>query len=179
MEQKIEHIEEREKQKEKKEITKLEREKQKKLDQIKKDWEREMEIMKNRLISQANMETRKNKLEVREDIFQEVFKRARNKLKEKSPLEYEEYIRKAIGRASKILEGGIIIHCNENSRDIVEKLSKKIDPELDVQADLDCSGGIKAVSREGTVLDMTFEANLKRIKRELRKEISDILFTGE
>ncbi|MFW6038389.1 MAG: V-type ATP synthase subunit E [Candidatus Saliniplasma sp.] len=179
VEQKIKHIKKREKQKEKKEIAKLEKEKEQRIDKIKKEGEREINTMKNRLISQANLKTRKNKLKVREDIFQEVFEQARNKLKDSSPEEYEDYIRKAIGRAEKILEEEVTIHCNESSKDIVENLSNKINPKLKVQADLDCSGGIKAESREGTVLDMTFEANLKRIKKELRKEISDILFTEE
>ncbi len=154
----------------------IEKEKQRRLDELEKEKNREIQTMKNRIISQAKLEAKKEKLKVREEMIEEVFNRAKEELDSKQPGEYKGYLKQSIDEANKLLEGKIKIRCEKKAEKLVQKLAGEIDPEMDVKADLKTIGGIKAISEKGSTMDLTFEANLKRRKKELRKEISDILF---
>ncbi|MBS3816229.1 MAG: hypothetical protein KGY76_01555 [Candidatus Thermoplasmatota archaeon] len=157
----------------------IEQEKERKLEEIRKEKEREINTMKNRILSQAKLEKRKKKLSIREKMIERVFEKAEEKLAAMDPEEYEDYLRKAIGRSTNILPGEVTIICESESEEEVKKLAKKIDPSLRITTGLDSIGGIKAKSEEGSTIDLTFEANIERRKKELRKEISDILFPEE
>ncbi len=176
---KIQNILSRGKDKAEKERKKIESEKERKLDDIEKEMERKIKTSKNRIISQAKLESRKKKLQVREEMMEKVFKMAKEKLRSMDTGEYEDYLRLAIGKSANLLEGNIIIHCSPDSEDKVKGMARKISSDLEVKGDLDTIGGVKAVSDSGATMDLTFEAELERNKKELRKEISDILFTEE
>ncbi|MGM0509574.1 MAG: V-type ATP synthase subunit E [Thermoplasmatota archaeon] len=176
---KIQNIRSRRDDKAEKERNKIESEKEMKLDEIRKEMERKIKTSKNRIISQAKLESRKKKLRVREEMMEKVFKMAKEKLRSMDTSEYEDYLRLAIGKSANLLEGNIIIHCSPDAESKVKDLAGKISHDLEVKGDLDTTGGIKAVSDRGATMDLTFEAELERNKKELRKEISDILFKEE
>ena len=175
VDRKVENIVEREKEKAEEAKQEIEREKNRKLDEIRKKREREIKTMKNRILSQAKLKRQKKKLSVREEMMERAFDEAKNRLKEMSPGEYEDYLRQAIGKAADVLEGDVTILCNSEGEEKVKELAEKIKPSLKVKSELETIGGIKAES-EGSRIDFTFEANLERKKKEIRKEIADILF---
>ncbi len=154
----------------------IEKEKERRLDEIRKKEKREIETMENRILSQAKLESRKKKMNIREEMIERVFKRARERLEELDPSEYEEYLKKSIKKSMQVLGEDIVIHCNEESVDEVQSIAREFDPSLDIEGGLNSLGGIKATSKKGAEIDFTFEANIERNKKELRKEISEILF---
>ncbi|MFO7791622.1 MAG: V-type ATP synthase subunit E [Candidatus Saliniplasma sp.] len=174
---KAEDILEREKKKAKKKTTEIQKEKEKKLGELKNEREREIKTMRNRIISQAKLEKQKKKLKVREKMIDKVFDRVHDELEDTDPSRYEDFLRQAIGKASGVFEGKTIIHCSSKSEEIVKQLAQKIDPSLQIKSDLKTIGGIIAESESGAKIDMTFESNVERRKREFRKDISDILFS--
>ena len=157
----------------------IRQEKKRRLDELEKRKEREIKTLKNRIISQAELEARKKKLRVREDMIDKVFHIVKRRLEETSASEYEDYIQGSIEKAYELLEGDITIYCNPKAKRIVRDIVEEIDPVLEIETDLDSIGGIKAVSDKGSTIDMTFEANMDRERKDLRKEIFDILFPEE
>lgn len=157
----------------------IEQEKEKKLDALRKEKEREIKTLKNRLLSQAELEKRKKKLNVREEMIEKVFDESKARLEKMDPGDYDDYLRKSIGRSARLLEGEIKVYCDPDAQEKVKELAEKIDPSIKLEGSLDSIGGIKAVSESGATIDLTFEANLKRKKKELRKQISEILFPEE
>ncbi len=157
----------------------IEKEKERKLDEIRKKNEREIKTMKNRILSQAKLESRKKKLNIREEMMERVFENAKEKLEETDPSEYKDYLKDAVEKSTDVLGEDITVHCNEESEDIVRDMVDDIDPSIEVESSLDSIGGIKASSKKGAEIDLSFEANLKRIRKNLRKEISDILFAED
>ncbi len=154
-------------------------EKEKKLDELRKESERELRTLKNRIHSQAKLEARKMELKVREEMIEDVFQGSLERLKDTPPEEYSAYLRQAIGKCVNILGDDIVIECNEESLDTVKDLANKIASGLRVEPNLQAVGGIKARSKDGSYIDMTFEANLERIKKDLRKEVTEMMFKEE
>lgn len=179
VENKIESIMQEEKKKAKKIKKEIEQEKEKRLDELRKEKEREISTMKNRIISQAELESRKKKLTIREEMIERVFERVRERLKELDASEYEDYLRESVERAESVLQGKITIHCDTEQKEFIEQIVNERDDSMELKDDIETLGGIKATSDRGTTINMTFEANLERKKKDLRKEISDILFPEE
>lgn len=176
---KVDSIMDREEEKAEEIREEIRKEKERKLKQIEKKKKREIKTMKNRILSQAKLEKRKKKLKIREEMIDRVMNRAKEKLEEIEPEEHEDFLRKSIGQASNVLKGEITLRCNDESEEMVSELADKIDPSLEIEGGLKTKGGIKAVSNKGSSIDLTFEANLERRRKGLRKEISDILFSEE
>jgi len=179
VQEKIDSIMEEKNEKTKQVMEEIEKEKERRLNEIEKEKEREIKTLKNRIISQAELESRKKRLNVREEMIERVFDNSRKELRELGPEDYDEYIEESIEKVDKLLEGEVEIHCPKESEDLVKGLSRNINPSLEVIGDLNSIGGIKAISDKGATIDLTFEANLERKKKQLRKDISDILFPEE
>ncbi len=154
-------------------------EKERKLDELKKESDRELRTLKNRIRSQAKLDARKRELEVREEMIDEIFQEALKKLGSLQAEDYKVYIRQAIGKCVKVLGKDITVSCNEESKELVSEMAKKIAPSVKVKADLISVGGIKARSESGSFIDLTFESNLERMKKDIRKEISEMMFKEE
>ncbi len=179
VEVKIREIGRRKREIAKKEIDNIRTEKERRIEEMRRREEREIKVMTNRIISQARLKKRKEVLAVREGIMEDVFQKAAEKMKTMDTEEHGSYLRHAVGNISSVLDGEVTIRCNRESESIVRELARKIDPSLKVKADLESIGGILGVSRDGTSIDLTLEANLERNRKRLRKEICDILFTEE
>jgi len=176
MNRKAENIMEREKEKAREKTKEIKKEKERKLQEITNKREREIKTMKNRIISQAKLDKQKQKLKVREEMIDQVFEKVYDELKNTDPSDYEDYLRQAIGKASNVLGDETVIHCNDESEDVVKRLAEKIDSSLQIESDINIIGGIIAESKSGAKIDMSFESNIERRKKELRKDISDIIF---
>ncbi len=182
VEDKIESIKQEKRKKAEKIRKEIEQEKERRCDELKKEKEREINTMKNRIISQAELESRKKRLTVREEMIERVFDKAKERLREMDPSDYKDYLQSSLEKITKLLEGDITIHCNSDERDMIDQVIGDIEHSfgsVEITDDLDTIGGIKANSDKGTSIDMTFEANLERKKKELRKEVSEILFLEE
>lgn len=151
-------------------------EKERKIDEIKKKKEREIQTIQNRIISQAKLEKRKKVLNEREKIIDQVFNEAKEKIRDMEPEEYENYLKDALKRSVNILSEEAVLHCNSENVDKIKQIADELDLSNKIEGDLITIGGIKAVSKDGSKIDLTFEANLERKKRDLRKEVSNILF---
>ncbi len=176
---KVDSIMEEEKEKAEQVKKEIEQEKERRLKEIEKEKEREIKTLKNRIISQAELKSRKKRLNVREEMIEKVFDRTRERLQDMDPSDYKGYIKKSIEKAEKLLEGEVTVHCSDGFESEVKDIAEEIDPNLDVVGDLKTIGGVKAISDRGASIDMTFEANLERKKKQLRKEIAEILFPEE
>ena len=176
---KIDSIKQCHKEQEKKILDDIEDEKDSCMEEIRKHEAREIKVMSNRIISQAKLDKRKKVLKVREEEIDRVFEQALKKARELGPEEQKDYLRQAIGKVSSLLDGDVTIHCTKENETTVKELAEKIDPKLKVEADLSNVTGITGKSDDGTSLDLTIEANLQRMKKDLRKEVSRILFTEE
>lgn len=151
-------------------------EKEKRLAEMRKESEREFRTLKNRILSQAKLEARKMELEVREEMIEQVFKEALESLGAMSTGEHQEYLRMSIGKSVNLLGQDLTVLCTEDDLASVKELARKISPSVEVEASLDSVGGIKARSKDGAFIDLTFEANLERKRKELRREISEMMF---
>ncbi len=177
-ENKVREIMKRQKEEARKLTDDIAAESEKRLEEIRKEEEREIKVMTNRIISQAKLDKRKLLLDVRERSIQDVFQEVHDRVYGSSPDKKEDYLRQAIGKASALLEGNITIHCNEKDGDTVKELASKIDPKLNVKDDLSGVFGIKGSSEDGTMLDLTMDANIVRMKKDIRKDIAEILLSG-
>lgn len=157
----------------------IEEEKQRRLEELEKEKEREIKTMENRIISQAKLEAKKTKLNVREKMIEDIFKEAKDDLSSKDPEEYRDYLEESIHEVLEVLDGEITLRCDPKSEELVNELVRHRDSRIQVEPDLETIGGLKASSEKGSTMDLTFEANLESEKKELRKEISEILFTEE
>ncbi len=176
---KIRKIDLRQRELAKEERDKILRERDRRMEDLRKRESREIKVMTNRIISQARLNKSKEVLAVREEIMEDVFRRAAEKTNNTDLEDRESYLRQAIGKVSSALDGKITIRCSRAYENLVRDLVDKIDPGLTVKADLESTGGIIGVSEDGISIDLTLETNLERKKKRLRKEICDILFTEE
>lgn len=177
--QKIKNIYQRQKEAEEELVGNVQMEKERRVEEIRKQKEKEIKVLTNRMISQARLKKRKKVLAVRERIMEEVLQNALDQIGDMEPGDYISYLRQAIGKMSSTLDGKVTIRCNSKSENVVRELSKKIDPELTIEADLDCIGGVMGVSEDGSTIDLTMETNLERNSKTLRKDICKIMFTEE
>lgn len=178
-ENKIETIMERANEKMNEVTQEIKENKEKKIKEIRKKREREMKTEKNRIISQAKLEKRKNILREREKLIDKVLEEAKKKISRMDPEEYEDYLIEAVEKSVKTLGEDLTIHCNKDNVNKIKEIAHEFDPSIEVQGDLRTIGGIKAISKKGASLNLTLEANLKRKKRDLRKDISNILFSED
>lgn len=139
----------------------------------------EAEILKNRKVSAAELQSRKMKLSAKQDAIKKSFEKALLKLKEMPEEKYIDFLSEEIVKIPNC-EGVIIL--NENDREkIGEELVKKANEKLkDEKLSLSkktihASGGF--ILKNGSIeINSTFETLLDSIKDELTYEVASILF---
>lgn len=180
--------------KEKAEQKKLESERkaEKEKKRIIEKGKREADRISRRILANARKKARQKKLEVRDEIIQEVFARAKEQLGEmkENSADYKEVLKDIIIEAGLTVGGGDLevllldddkeMFSDSEIREISEQISKETgkDTSLEILAELsNRSGGAIGRKSDGKVsCNNTFEARLRRMKGSLRPKIADILF---
>ena len=146
------------------------------------------ETEKQRIIANARLEVRKKRLEVQEELIQEVITALRERLAE---LSEEEYFPMLIDLTVKALEelGGeaCLVRSNEKTLKLLESRLEEFrksvaarlgrDVEISLGEPISTIGGVIVEAPDGSVrVDNTFEARIERFESELRAEIAKALF---
>ena len=147
------------------------------------------DTIEKRIIANARREARQDKLEAREEIIENVFEKAKDRLSKLREEEvYEETLRSLIINAGKTVGGGELeVSVLEGDKKRItdkENISKKIEKETDKKTSIEIKEGLKngmggaLVSRkDGRVAcDNTLKTRLERKKDELRTQIAEKLF---
>jgi len=131
------------------------------------------EGIKKILVSKANQDAKRKITKARENIIEECFENAQNKLADISDKEYEKLAIKLISEGSEKLGGNYTV---QTSRDIDRKVAKKLG--MKVTGKIEAIGGIILTSSNGKItLDNTFEGILRREKERIRIKVGKLLFS--
>lgn len=131
--------------------------------------EDDIKKMRQQEISSANLEVKRTMLNARKEVLEKVYSQAVEAIATLSPSKNEEFLKTII---EKHQSGGDKIYSNNESKEIVEKLSS-----LTYAGDIDCLGGVIIENDDGTIrLDHTYDVILKSVNEQSLKQISDILF---
>ena len=152
-------------------MPKLERE----YDKIISDGKKEADKIEKQLIGSADLCTRNNKLLILEKAVDDVFIKATEQIsKIDRNDDYSNLIKTLLDESTKILgTSKVTIFINSKDKSIVQSLlSKYADAELSPEV-INCLGGIKIKSKDGTMtFDNTLDARIQRMKPLIRKEIA-------
>jgi V/A-type H+-transporting ATPase subunit E len=167
------------------EIALMEREK------ILEDAKKQSAMRYQQIISEAKMNSRRMGLEAREEVIEESFKRAEEKLLEiasSDATEYKESLKKIITEAAYEIGGGnIIVHLKvedtakiEDSIASIENVVKEKtgnETKLEMGDNIKTIGGAILKTKNGDIeVNNTIEARMLRFKKSLRSEVAAILF---
>lgn len=143
------------------------------------------------IISEAKMNSRRMELEAREEIIEEAFKKAEEKLKEIASSDASEYkasLEKVITEAGIEIGGGnLIILVKESDAakihgslpSIEKSISDKTSnpTKLEMGESIPNIGGAIVKTKNGEIeVNNTIEARMLRFKKSLRSEVAGILF---
>lgn len=153
--------------------------------------ERQAQMKYQQLISEAKMNSKRMKLEAREKLIEESFKKARDQLKEMvaaSSDDYVESLKKLIIEASVEIGGGKLIACLKKEdvavikkeiksleKDVTDKTGQKTT--LKIGENITAIGGAIVKTENGEIeVNNTIDARMLRFKKALRSEVARVLF---
>ncbi|MEF8878970.1 MAG: V-type ATP synthase subunit E family protein [Candidatus Thermoplasmatota archaeon] len=123
--------------------------------------------------SKANQENKKKILDAKEEIINQCFQKAKEKLADLTEEEYKKIVKSYIENGKKQLDDNAKAWI---SRDVDKKIVEQED--IEVEKKIDAIGGIILKSADGKLtLDYTFENILQRDKDRLRVKIGKKLFS--
>lgn len=142
------------------------------------------------ILAQAKVEARKELLREKEQIIQNVFKEAREKLRKHTlTAEYkEDLVRITADACRKLGSNDIVIRANQRDLESLKALKNTIMREL--KADnksinislgepIEATGGVKVATADGKIeIDDTFEGIIQRLTDLLRVKVAKLLFEG-
>lgn len=153
--------------------------------------ERQAQMKYQQLISEAKMNSKRMKLEAREKLIEESFKKARDQLKEMvaaSSDDYVESLKKLIIEASVEIGGGKLIAClNKEDVAVIKKEIKSLEKDvtdktgqkttLKIGENITAIGGAIVKTENGEIeVNNTIDARMLRFKKALRSEVARVLF---
>jgi V/A-type H+-transporting ATPase subunit E len=145
-----------------------------KLNQIKNEGDKKITIMRNIHLSEARRIARRNILRAKEDLIDECFHQASDKLKDLTGEEYRNVMVQLINDSMPLINNkGFATLTREEDRIILSQF-----PNLKVKGQIIPGlGGLLLESEDGKiVVDNTFDAILERRKEDIRTEVANILF---
>lgn len=142
-----------------------------KAEEINREGEKTIERIREKILAATRREARSNIIQLKEEIIQECFERAKEYLKQIKGKEYEKIVLRLMQEGKKVLGTSIVIP----SRNVDKKIASRLG--LETQDSTTASGGIIMKSRDGTKeINYTFDALLDLWKEKLRIEIAEVLF---
>ena len=160
-------------------------------EKILEDGKKQSAMRYQQIISEAKMKSRRMELDSREEVIEESFKKAEEKLMKiasSESAEYKESIKNIITEAALEIGGGdlIILLKNEDAAKIKDSISEiendvkaKTGKEtnLEMGNNINTIGGTIVKTKNGDIeVNNTIEARMLRFKKSLRSEVARILF---
>lgn len=136
---------------------------------------KEAEKVERQIVGGADLEARNKQLAVVEEsigrVFEEAVSRIRSAERDGS---YSALVGALLDEAAGVLgTSEITVYTNARDRPLLEPLLSKYPGAALSAEDLDCMGGLRAESRDGSMsFDNTLDARLERLKPLIRKEIA-------
>jgi V/A-type H+-transporting ATPase subunit E len=144
-------------------------------DKILSEGKKEAEKLEKQIIGNADLEARNKQLLLVEESIEKVFDAAIKKIKDSDrSKDYTKLISSLLEESiNTIGTSDIIIQTNSKDKPAVESLLSKF-PGATLSSDLiECLGGIKVQSKDGTMtFDNTIDARIERLKPLIRKNIA-------
>ncbi len=155
------------------------------------DAEKQANMKYQQVISEAKMNSRRMELEAREEIIEEAFQKAEEKLKEIASSESSEYInslKEIITEAAIEIGGGELIVLLKKDdvakiKDFITSIANDVTNNAHVKTSLEIGDNINTIggaiikTKNGEIeVNNTIESRLTRFKRTLRSEVAKILF---
>ncbi len=144
-------------------------------DKILSEGKKEAEKLEKQVIGNADLESRNKQLLMVEESIEKVFAKAIKKIKDADrDKDYSKLISSMLKESTDIMgTSEIIIQTNSKDKPVVESLLSKFKGATLSSDLLDCLGGIKVKSKDGTMtFDNTIDARLERLKPLIRKDIA-------
>lgn len=155
------------------------------------DAKKQSNMKYQQLISEAKMNSRRMELEAREEIIEDAFKKAEDKLKEiasSDAAEYKESLKKIITEAATEIGGGELMVLLKDSdvtkiRDTLPAIAQDVATKTGKQTALELGENIKTIggavvrTKNGEIeVNNTIEARMSRFKKDLRSKVAAVLF---
>lgn len=144
-------------------------------DKILAEGKKEAEKLEKQIVGNADLDSRNKQLLLVEESIEKVFEKAIKKLQDTDRNnEYSKLISTLLQESiDAIGTSDIIVQTNSKDKSVVQSLLSKF-PGATLSSDLiECLGGIKVQSKDGTMkFDNTIDARLDRLKPLIRKDIA-------
>ena len=150
-------------------------------DKIISDGEKEADKIEKQIIGSSDLDVRNKQLLLLEEGVDKVFSKALDQIANTNRSgDYSNLIKTLLDEATKILgTTEVTVFTNTKDKDVVKSvLSKFSGAELSSDT-IDCLGGIKIKSKDGTMtFDNTIDARIERLKPLIRKEVASTFGVG-
>ncbi len=158
-------------------ISKLEEE----YDKIISDGKKEADKIDKQIVGSADRDVRNKQLLLLEEGVDKVFSKALDQIaKTDRSGDYSNLIKTLLDEATKILgTTEVTVFTNTKDKDVVKSILSKYSGAKLSSETIDCLGGIKIKSKDGTMtFDNTIDARIERFKPLIRKEIASTFGVG-
>ncbi len=139
------------------------------------EGQKEAEKIEQQIIGSSDLEVRNKALLQVEESTSKVFEKAKDQIQDtKRDSEYSNLISSLITEAIEALDTSeIIVYTNSKDKDIVKSAISKISGAELSSEDIDCMGGVKVTSKDGSMtFENTIDARFERMKPLIRKNIA-------
>lgn len=139
------------------------------------EGQKEAEKIEKQIIGSSDLKVRNKALLQVEESTSKVFEKAKDQIQDtKRDSEYSNLISSLITEATEALDTSeIIVYTNSKDKDIVKSAISKISGAELSSEDIDCMGGIKVTSKDGSMtFENTIDARFERMKPLIRKNIA-------
>ena len=145
---------------------------------------RDAELEKQRIVANAKLRARKLRLDAKEEVIKEAFKKAEAELKKiGSSKEYSSVLASFIKEAQAVVKSDVeIIARADDSKvltsDYLTKLSTATKSKIELSSDtIDTIGGAIVKAKDGkTEVNNTIEMRMERMKGDIRPKVAQALF---
>lgn len=150
-------------------------------DKIISDGKKEADKIDKQIVGSADLDVRNKQLLLLEEGVDKVFSKALDQIaKTDRSGDYSNLIKTLLDEATKILgTTEVTVFTNTKDKDVVKSILSKYSGAKLSSETIDCLGGIKIKSKDGTMtFDNTIDARIERFKPLIRKEIASTFGVG-
>ncbi len=132
----------------------------------------------SKLLTEAKLQVRKQVIKSKEDAIGDAFVRAGESLKGlRKTNKYEGILEELISEVVEHCPSDAIVSVDPVDQMLAQKILQAKGLSWEIKTDIQCSGGLKAISADGRVcFDNTLESRLEKAKLFIRPEVTSILF---
>ncbi|CDI06743.1 V-type ATP synthase subunit E [Candidatus Nitrosotenuis uzonensis] len=139
------------------------------------EGKKEAEKLEKQIVGNADLDSRNKQLLLIEESIGKVFEKAIKKIQSADrDKEYSKLISSMLDESIKTIgTKEIVIQTNSKDKPVVESLLSKFPGATLSKETIDCLGGVRVQSKDGTmVFDNTIDARVERLKPLIRKDIA-------